>query len=160
MRRIAGLVAGVSLLALAGCGGDGGGERLSKDELISKADAICTKYNSQRGEIDYPNADPTAEGTSDDDVRAFEGPLNETADLAEGQVGELRELKPPEDVEDRYGTAMDDLDTVAEAAREAADAAGDADRAGVKAAYEKAGRAGDEADAIAREIGMKVCGSS
>jgi hypothetical protein len=165
MTRVAiGTVVMSAIAAMAaGCGGGGGGGALTKEDFISQADAICTKYDTEfRSEIEptYPNVDPTSATTSDEDLKKFEEPLHATHDLLSGQVDELRDLTPPEDFQDQWDTVLADLDKGIEATAEAADAIGNADRAAVEAAFASTQPAFDEADRIAKEYGFKVCGQT
>lgn len=166
MRRMAigaGLVAVMATMA-ASCGGGGGSSTaLSKEDFISQADAICTKYDQKfKDEVQptYPAADPTSTSTSDDDVKAFADPLSATHDLYSEQLDELRGLTPPEDFQEQYDSALASLDTSLQSIADAADAAGNADREGVTAAVQAGQTASSEADKIAQDYGLQVCGQS
>lgn len=143
----------------AACGG--GSERLSKQELISQGDAICTEYQakSEEAERALPQVDPTSSSTSDENLRKFGEVVPDLVEILRDQIGELRSLEPPEEDEDRYEVAMDALDSGADRLDEAGEAARDADRAGVRAALTAAQTKLNQADAIARDYGYKVCGS-
>ncbi|MFN2469250.1 MAG: hypothetical protein ABR521_14105 [Gaiellaceae bacterium] len=162
MKRLATLVPLAALLvAAAGCGGDGGGERLTKAELITQGDAICTSYDARAKPIEerFPNVDPTSDETSEDDVRKFADPLDELNDLYSEQIGELRDLKAPEADEDLWDTALDNLQATLDALADFADAARDADREGIREAVEAGQKSSDAADKIAQDYGFKVCGA-
>jgi hypothetical protein len=155
------LVIGVAAAMVAGCGG--GGSASSKEDFISQADAICQKYDTEfTNEIEptFPTVDPTSPSTSAADLKKFEEPLHASHDLRNRQVGELRDLTPPEDFQDDWDTVISDLDTAIEATEEAADAIGKADRTAVAAAFARAQPSFDEADKIAKEYGFKVCGQT
>ncbi len=152
MMRLAMGIAVAGVAVLAGCGG-GGGSALSKEDFIAQADAICTKYDTEfTNEVEptYPSVDPTSASTSDEDLKNFEEPLQATHDLRSRQVDELRALTPPEDFQEQWDTVLSDLETGVEATAEAADATGNADRAAVKAAFDSAQPAFDEADRMAK----------
>jgi hypothetical protein len=163
-RVAAGMVVMSAVAAMAaGCGGGGGGSALTKEDFISQADAVCTKYDTEftkEVEPTYPNVDPTSASTSDEDLKKFEEPLHATHDLRSRQVDELRELTPPEAFQEQWDTVLADLDKGIEGTAEAADAIGNADRAAVEAAFAGAQSAFDEADRIAKEYGFKVCGQT
>ena len=162
MRRLATLVPVAALLVVAaGCGGGGGGDRLTKAELVAQGDAICKSYDERGKPIEarFPNVDPTAAATSDEDVRKFADPLDDLYDLYKGQVQELRDLKAPEADEELWDTALDHLEATLEAIPDFADAARDADRDGIREAVAAGQRSSDAADKIAQDYGFKVCGS-
>lgn len=162
MRRLLALVpVAVLLAAAAGCGGDGGGDRLTKEELITQADAICTKYDARAKPIEarFPDVDPRSDSTSDEDIRKFADPLDDLHDLYTEQLGELRDLKAPEPDEELWDSALDNLDATLDALAEFADGARDADRARIREAIAEGQKSSDAADEIARDYGFKVCGS-
>ena len=161
-RRLATLLPLAALLAAAaGCGGGGGGERLTKAELITQADALCTSYDARAKPIEerFPNVDPTSAETSEDDLRKFADPLHELHDLYSDEVGELRDLNPPEADEDLWDSALDNLQETLDALNDFADAAGDADREGIREAIDAGQKSSDAADKIAQDYGFKVCGA-
>ena len=143
MRIVLLATAGAAALLAAGCGGD---DRLSREELASRADAICTKYE---GELDQ-----LAEPQSLADVERL---AKEAKPVIEDGVDELDSLRPPEDLEDEWDRwisgqresieALDDL-------REAA-AARDDDRI-QQVVQEQQGKE-QEADDLARELGLDEC---
>jgi len=167
MRAVFGLAVLASVaVAAASCGGNGGGttgEALSKEDFISQADAICTKHDNEfANEIEstFPTVDPTSANTSDEDLKKFEEPLRATHDLRSRQVDELRALTPPEGFQGQWDKVLTFLDSSVEALANAADAVGDADREAMAAAFAKGQEGSDEADAIAKAYGFKVCGQT
>jgi signal transduction protein with GAF and PtsI domain len=139
---VLGVVCGVAVLT--GCGGDGGA--LSRDELVSRADAICTKYEER--------IDALAEPQSIEEVEAL---ADQAKPIVEDGVDELARLQPPEDLEDEYdrwiGLNRESVDTIDEL-KEAA-AAGDGAR--VQQVVQDADEKEREADALARQIGLDEC---
>ena len=163
MRQLSVLVAAAVALgvAAAGCGsGSGSGDRLTKEEFITQADAICAKYDKRFDEIEFPQANPVSAEASDEDVKAFAEPLSTVSDELRKQINELDNLRPPEDFQERYDDVLSDLDTSAEAAQEASDAARDVDKSAFAAAIAKGQTASEHADGIAKEYGLKVCGAN
>ena len=83
MRRLAPAAA---VIALAGCGG-GGDDRLTHEEFVAKADAICAKYQKRGARL--PQGERTKEGI----VRS----VDQLMRLFRKQLGELRALNPSKD---------------------------------------------------------------
>jgi hypothetical protein len=134
-----------ALLATA-CGGD---EGLSREELISRGDAICEEYDQRTEQVEDPE--------SLNDVERF---VEETRTLIRDGVDELKELEPPEELAEDYNAwiaqneenlgLLDDL--------EAAAAAGD--EAQVQEILAEAEQAGAQADRLAGEMGFEECGAN
>jgi len=132
-------------LAAAGCGG---GDRLTREELVEEADATCADFDQRIEEIDEPE--------SPEDI---EGYVQEIRPIVEEGTDELDALQPPEELEDDYDqwiqetrSAIDMLDELEEAA-----ASGDEQR--IQEVLQGAGEGGEEADRLAQELGFQECGS-
>lgn len=140
------LLAAVLVLALAGgCGG--GGDRLSREELIEDADAICADFDQQIDDVEEPQS-----------VEDIERYVQEIRPIVEEGTDELAELEPPEELEEEYDdwiaatrSGLGRFDELEEAA-----ATGDEQR--VQEALQGAGQGGDEANRLADEIGFEECG--
>jgi hypothetical protein len=138
--------AGVSAsLLLAACGGDGDG--LSREEFVAEADAICAEFDQRVQEIEQPQ--------SLDDVERY---ADEAQPLIEEGMTELRELKPPEELQEQWDAyiasseqSVDFLDELREAG-----AAGDPER--IQEIAQEVSEVNDEANGIARELGLEDCG--
>lgn len=133
-----------SLVACAGCGG--GGDRLSRGELISQVDAICAQYSAEARTFSQPE--------SVEEVEEFAARLRANSEQG---LDELRALEPPEDLEDEYdewvssGTeGLELLDELGEAG-----AQGDQDR--VQEISEEINRGNEETARRAKEIGFHGC---
>jgi hypothetical protein len=144
MRGAAALAVLCGIAALAACGG--GDDRLSQEELVFQADAICGEYEGKLDALDEPQ--------SLEDVEAL---ANEAMPIIEKGVDELEQLEPPEDLEDAYDrwialsresvAAIDDL-------KEAA-ASGDEGR--VEQVVRETQAKEEEADALAGRMGLEEC---
>jgi hypothetical protein len=140
------LAAGALLVPACGGGGD---EGLSREEFISRGDAICDEYDQRTEQVEDPE--------SLDDVERF---VEETRTLIRDGVDELKELEPPEELAEDYNAwiaqneenlgLLDDL--------EAAAAAGD--EAQVQEILAEAEQAGAQADRLAGEMGFEECGAN
>lgn len=146
MRRVGvvAVVCGAAALTAAGCGG--GDDRLSRDELASRADAICAKYEKE--------LDKLAEPQSIDEVTQL---ATDAKPIVEDGVDELDDLQPPEELEDEYDRwiAMN-RDSVA-AIDDLREAAADGDEARVQQVVREAEEKESEADDLAKEIGLDEC---
>ena len=161
-------IVGALAFAAAGCGGDdkggGGGEPLTKPEFISQADAICKKYE-EKGESIKPEGlpsdfDPTSPNATDEQLDKFGDFIEEVVDVFRGEVDELRDLTPPADFQTDYNRALELLDETGNEYEEASEAAHDADRDKIKEKLEEADRHSNDANKIAKDYGLKVCGAS
>jgi len=98
-------------LGLAACGSSDdssdNGDVLTNAELVSKADAICTKYSDKLSKIQKDsglNAQSTAA-----DVTAFIS--DDIVPLYKDQIDELRTLQPNDDDADSYNAVIDTLES-------------------------------------------------
>jgi hypothetical protein len=141
----------ILVLLAAGCGGDGSSS-LSKDDFRSKADAICSKYERQ-----------IAKATTN--VGAGPNQIAETIDKAlplirKGQ-GELRDLKPPEDLAAKYDQWLDQGDDQVTEAEKLRDAARANDAKAFRSALAKLQTIEKSQDKIGRQdLGLKACAQS
>jgi hypothetical protein len=150
-------------VAAAACGsgedgGDGGGEgaaattveeRLTREEYIAAADAICKDANDRVAEL----ADPE----SADELITF---IQQARAIGREQLIALRELSPPEDIEARVEEAYALIEDQLALTEELEQAAEDEDLERVEELVAEGDAIDDEADAIAAEIGLVECGSS
>jgi hypothetical protein len=132
---------------LGGCSGNGDGDdRLSREEYVRRADAVCREYDKRLNELGQPSS-----------IEELAALADEALPVAEEGVGKLRELEPPESLERRVGEWLERNDRnvdLIEALRDAA-------RAGEETrVQELAAEAADNetaADRLARRIGLKDC---
>jgi hypothetical protein len=143
LRATLALTAVLALGAIAaGCGGsddDSSTSSLTKAEWIAKADAICQQGNQQTEQAakqQFGNQKPTAP-----EVQQF---VTETAlPGTQDQIDKIRALGAPSGDEDRVNHI---LDTV-QADIDQAESSGDVNE-----------HSFDDANALARQYGLKVCG--
>jgi ElaB/YqjD/DUF883 family membrane-anchored ribosome-binding protein len=131
---------------LAGCGDDA--EQVTAEELVSRGDEICAEGRKRFDEVQSqspPNASAAAEQT------------DQLVELATDELNELRDIRPPDELRERYerylearGRALELLEQGQEAAREK-----DADTY-AEAQAEAAG-AQPERLKLARAVGFKEC---
>jgi hypothetical protein len=132
---------------VAGCGGDGGGGELSAEEFRQQADAICEDFEGRLDDVEAPS--------SPDDIQRF---VNEAVPIIEDGTGELNSLDPPAEFQDEWDRITEineeNLDTI----RAVRDALDNDDLEEATRLMQEAGGNEEEADRLAREIGLTKCG--
>lgn len=142
MRRIWTLAAAAAVLA--GCAGTAE-ERLSRDEFVAEATAICTRAEERLDELDVP--------TGVDELEAYARDAREIT--AEG-VDDLRALEPPEELEDGFERYLASGDEVVGLLEELEGAAADGDEAEARRLAERIAESADAQEA-ARAAGIPAC---
>lgn len=142
MRRIC--AAAALALALAGCAGDGE-ERLSREEFVEQATAICTRAEERIGALEQPET-----------VAELGEYAREARAITEEGVSDLRELEPPEDLEQGFRRYLESGDEVVALLGELEEAAESGDEAEARRVAEQIGESADAADA-ARAAGVPDC---
>lgn len=139
MRRTSFLLASLLTLGLVACGGE---DRLSREEFVEQADAICKEGNE---ELDRLGDELVAEGEqpTEEDLEEF---IDQAVANVRGQLDEIEELSPPEDmeadVEELVDTARGELDDLEEAGPDA---------------FTTGENPFEEANAQAAELGLEEC---
>jgi hypothetical protein len=146
VRRAAALLIVTTALA-ASCGGGGGG-RLSKADYAKQADAICVKYNRKIQALGPPKS-----------LADIVGFANKALKLTRQGNDELKGLKPPKSEEQTAKKWVAQNDLVANAVADLRDAAKKNDRAEIRAALRRGQSANRTANALARDLGLRVCPS-
>jgi hypothetical protein len=146
MRRVflASFALGVTLAA--GCGGEDGGDRLTREEFVSRAEAVCEEYDGRIEELGEPESEDQLGEYTDELVR-----------IVEDGVGELRELRPPEDLEEEYDSWMATNEEAVDAARELDQAVEDQDAERLAEIGAEVEQKEEEADELARDLGLDGC---
>ena len=135
----------LAALAAAACNG-GGDDRLSKEEYVRRADAICARYDARLAKLPQPT-----------NLAGLERTAGQALPIAREGVERLRALRPPEELDPkvRDWLARNDENVAKIGELQAAAQAGDTRRV-----QELAAEAADNearADAIAKEIGLRDC---
>jgi Tfp pilus assembly protein PilP len=133
------------LVLLAGCGGD---DRLSSEEFVSEAEALCEEFDQRVNEVDEPQ--------DADDVERY---VNEVRPVVEEGLNDLRALQPPEEFEEQWDELMAANDAGLEALDDLGQAGANGDEARVQEIIEDASRRDEESDRIAQELGLQKCTS-
>ena len=142
------LAACAAALTVAGCGG-GGDKGLSRADFVAKANGICRSYDAKGKALSQP------EGAAD--IPAY---VKKAAPLAAAEVKALRDLdgQAPSSVKADYGKALTLLDKQVALLTQLGAAAGD--RAKSNAIGEQGSQLNEQANALARRIGLTDCGKS
>lgn len=143
-RRASRAAAGLTALAAlaAGCGGDA----LSHEEFVRRADAICAAYREQTPRLAHPR--------SYAEVLAH---VKKTLPVYEAALRKLEELKPPakDEAAARAWLAADRR--IAKAQHDLADAALRRDSVGVATAANRVQQGGVDSRHAAADLGLQVC---
>jgi hypothetical protein len=153
MRSTAAALAVVAAcLLVVGCGSDddadGEGGRLTKTAFIAKADAICKEANDRIDALPEPQ---TTEELAELGRQVL--------DLGREQLARLRALRPPAADEETINGAYGVIEEQLGVAEELVDAAEEGDLQGLEELLEQGERLDARGDRIARDYGLKECGS-
>ena len=141
------LLAAVSLAA-AGCGDDEG-DALSKEEFTSQANAICKKYEAESKTLGEPE--------SIEEIPEF---ADKALALFDEQLGEMRELEPPEELKEDYDAFLKTGDESKKFVEDLKSAAESGDEQQIQQIGEQADEREKSSDALATKIGLTECAKS
>jgi hypothetical protein len=133
-------------LALAGCGD--GAEQVSAEELVSRGDEICAQGRERFDEVQsqsLPNASAAAEQTA------------QLVDIATDELNELRDIRPPEDLRERYDRYLEARGRALELLEQGQEAAEEKDADAYVKAQAEAAAAQPERLKLARAVGFREC---
>ena len=161
LRRAAPLLAGLALIAGCGGGDDGDGEtgrpgspaqgaegdRLSREELIERADAVCRDANEREADLPQPT-----------DLASAGDRAEQLIPIADELAERLRALRPPEELERPYGDYLDLIKEGRALLVRIRDSARADDLETVQSLLEEAEALNGRNDETAKVIGFKVCG--
>lgn len=148
-RSPAALVTVVALL-LTACGGT---ERLTKEQLIAKGDAICKDASTKADPIGTDLANPSAET-----LPQWSDALGQLLPIYEDLVGKLKDLNPPEADQATWDRITGGLDQIVSGIKTAKDAASSGDLAGFQTALAAIEKASGESGQLASDYGFQECG--
>ena len=139
-----------TVFAATGCGGSE--SRLSRSEFASQANAICAKYEQQVRKL--------MSGVPAGNEEQLAISITKVLPVIREGNDELRELRPPEDLQPRFDRWMRIADDEVGAAQELRDALRDNDRPAIQAAFGKLQAKDGDQDRLARqELGLTRCAS-
>lgn len=96
------------LVLLSACGG--GGEELSREEYLKRADAICENGNEELEKASEKAFAEIPEGEAPSEEQFAEYARKTVIPMVRGQVSELRDLPPPEGGADEVDEIYDAID--------------------------------------------------
>ncbi len=128
------------VLAAAGCSGE---DRLSEEEFVKQANAICAEGNEEL-ESAADELVEDGEPTEED----LEGLIDTAIDNVSAQLDEIEDLSPPEDME---ADVEDLLETARSELQDLQDAGADA--------FTSGGNPFEESNEKARDLGLDECGN-
>ena len=144
--KILTVLAAVSLIA-AGCGDDeGGGEALSKDEFVKQANDVCKKYEAKAKELGDPQSLEELPEYADKAVALFDD-----------QLGELKDLTPPEDMQEDYDALIATGEDAKKTIQDLKSAAQDKDEQEIQKISQDAEKRDQESDKLAADLGLTEC---
>ena len=142
--QFARIVAALALVALGACS-----EGLSKDEFIEQADRICEEADAKSEELAPPR--------TPEEFEAFAGRAREITDQL---VRDLGELEPPEGDAQVIEQMLDRIQTTIALLPDIQEATAARNTQEVERLVTQLREQASEANRIAQEYGLKVCGRS
>ncbi len=148
MRLALALILTLASAALAGCGG-GSADRLSQAEFVSRADAICRKYEERLDALGQP--------TNVTELRSF---AERALPIARAGREELAELRPPKNRQETYDAWLAEGARAIEIVERLRDAAAENDPAEIQRIGAAAQATDRESNRLAAELGFRQCGGA
>jgi protein-tyrosine-phosphatase len=157
MRRRVTLIAVAAVCVLAAaCGSDDNGsgataesQRLTKEEYIAQADAICQEADAK--------IDAVPEPQSTEELAEYG---EQVVEVGQEQLDRLRALRPPQADETTINEAYDLIEQQLAIANDLVDAAREGELEQVQELLAQGEQLNDQADQIAADYGLTECGSS
>jgi hypothetical protein len=140
------LTAVTAALALAACGGDGGGAQLSAAEFREQADELCSDAQNRFDEI--------AEPESEEELQEY---LEQVVPILREETDKLKDLNPPDELQEDWDRVIELQEENVGVAEEARDAAGDDPQRAIEILNE-ADTNEDELTELAQKLELQECG--
>ena len=137
----------VLLGAVAGCGDDGP-QQVSAEELVAEADAVCTEGRERFTAI---QSEPLRNAND------AENQTRELIESADDELNELRDLVPPDELQEAYNAYLEARIRVIEVFRQGLDAAEQDDDQAYVDAQTRAAAGAAKRQELARAVGFSVC---
>jgi hypothetical protein len=142
--RVHAAVALLLLLLLAGCGG---GDGLSKKELVAEGDKICTRINKQIAK------EPDPKSAAD-----LQRLAERTVELSDPAIKDMEALEPPDELQKDFDAFVKSLKQQRDLTKEIGEAAGAGDNEKIQQVGTEAQKAQLKYQKLAAKIGFTHCG--
>lgn len=146
-------LAAISVAALAvaagGCGEDG--EQVSAEELIARGDRICAEGQKRFAEV---------QATAPASAAIAAEQTDELLQIATESLNELRNIRPPDELRERYDAYLEARGRALELLEQGRDAAAAKDAEAYGEAQARAAAEQRERLRLARAVGFKTCSES
>ncbi|MEW6060073.1 MAG: hypothetical protein AB1551_08060 [Actinomycetota bacterium] len=142
----------LAVLVLAACSSEE--SRLTKDELITQADAICKTAMEEIGTLGQDLGMPTEEN-----MPQWADELGELLSVFEDMTSQLKDLNPPEADQGMWDQITAGLDQEVGALDTAQQAAEDGDVTGMSSALMEINTVDEKITQLATDYGFKQCGA-
>ena len=136
----------LTIALVAGCGGGGSGERLTRDQYAEKADAICSKYKQKTDALERPS-----------DLAGLAKIADQTVSILHDARGEFRKLRPPANEQATADAWLDQFDLLIQDVEEIRDKAKANDVSAVQQIAQKSLEHNQRANELGSQLGMTVC---
>ena len=146
---LTGLAVALAAAAASGCGGDT--EQVNVEELIERGDEICAEGRQRFDEV-QAQAPANAAAAADQ--------TDELVVIATDELNELRNIRPPDELRERYDRYLEARGRALELLEQGRDAAQDKNADAYARAQAKAAAEQPERLKLARAVGFKVCSKS
>lgn len=147
---------GLIALGLGACGNDEpeGPARLSRAEVITQGDQLCTETQETLGPV-FAELFPT--GSETPPAAQAAQPMQTAATALREEYGRFSALRPPEDDEAKFDAILEKFDAAVVDVEESAALAAAGDTEGYLQALEAANASDAESRDLMRDYGFKAC---
>jgi len=136
----------LTIALVAGCGGGGNGERLTRDQYAAKADAICSKYKQKTDTLERPS-----------DLAGLAKIADQTLSILHDARNDFRKLRPPASEQATADAWLDEFDLLIQDVEQLRDKAKASDVGGVQQIARKSLEHNQRANELGSQLGMTVC---
>jgi hypothetical protein len=136
----------LTIALVAGCGGGGSSERLTRDQYAAKADAICSKYKQKTDTLERPS-----------DLAGLAKIADQTLSILHDARNDFHKLRPPANEQATADAWLDEFDLLIQDVEQLRDKAKASDVSGVQQIARKSLEHNQRANELGSQLGMTVC---